>query len=89
MKVSLKWKASVCLCCDDSVVNSDLILLSALYPVNVIALRLYPSVPGNMKVAVQDDVWPGTQPHFQLQKLKHVIYPLSTVNLTHPSFNFN
>ncbi|KAF9147225.1 Protein kinase alk2 [Linnemannia schmuckeri] len=26
------------------------------------ALRLYPSVPGNMKVAVQDDVWPdGTK----------------------------
>ena len=27
---------------------------------SVLALRLYPSVPRNLKVAVQDDVWPGT-----------------------------
>lgn len=49
-------------------VSSILILLSTLCLANVIALRLYPSVPRNMKVAVQDDIWPGTQPHFQLQK---------------------
>lgn len=54
----------------NKVVNNDPILLSALCPVNLIALRLYPSVPRNMKVAVQDDVWPGTQSHFQLRKQK-------------------
>jgi hypothetical protein len=25
-----------------------------------LALRIYPSIPRNIKVAVQDDVWPGT-----------------------------
>lgn len=51
----------------------------------LLALRLYPSVPRNMKVCVEDDVLPSTYTHTQTHTLSlaHIAMYLVYRNITY------